>query len=107
MLILKGDCGKSRVAEILMNATTSICFVYDDYFPFVFNAINSDCREYSLNDFLECISDTLEEAVINNNRYDYLFIYTNQDEENLQDIINWLNEYRYNVPCRDIVLTCK
>ena len=106
MLILKGDCGKSRVVEILMNTTNSICFMYND-FPFIFNAMSLDCREYSLNDFLKCISDMLREAVVNDEHYDYLLIYTNQDERNLQGIINWLNEYRWNIPCRDIILTCK
>ena len=106
MLTLKGDCGKSRVVEILMYSTNSICFMYND-FPSVFDAISLDCREYSLNDLLKCISDTLKEAVVNDDHYDYLFIYTNQDEGNLQSIINWLNENKLNIPCRDIILTCK
>lgn len=106
MLILKGDYGKSRVVEILMYSTMSICFVYGD-FPSIFDSINLDCKEYSLDDFLKCISDKLKEAVVNDDHYDYLFIYTNQDEESLQGIINWLNEYKSNIPCRDIILTCK
>lgn len=106
MLILKGDYGKSRVVEILMYSTTGICFVYGDS-PSIFNSINLDCKEYSLNDFLKCISDTLKEAVVNNDHYNYLFIYTNQDEGSLQDIINWLSENKSNIPCRDIILTCK
>ena len=108
MIILKGECGKSRVIENLMNTTNSICFMYDN-FPSTFSTISLDCREYSLNDFLECISNTLEKAAIDDEHYDYLLIYTNQDEENLQVIINWLklNEYKDNIPCRDIILACK
>lgn len=108
MIILKGDCGKSRVVENLMNTTNSICFMYND-FPSTFSAISLDCREYSLSDFLECISSTLEKTAVGDERYDYLLIYTNQDEENLQVIINWLklNEDKGNIPCRDIILTCK
>lgn len=105
MLILKGDCGKSRVIDILMDKTNSICFVYNDY-PLIFNAIGLDSREYSLGNFLECISDTLKEAVVNDEHYDYLLVYTNKDEIDLQEIINWLNKYRWNIPCRDIILTC-
>ena len=108
MIILKGDCGKSRVVENLMNTTNSICFMYDD-FPSTFSTISLDCREYSLNDFLECISNALEKAAINDEHYDYLLIYTNQDEGSLQSIINWLklSEYKDNIPCRDIILACK
>lgn len=105
MLIVKGDCGKSRVIDILMDKTNSICFVYNDY-PLIFESIGVDSREYSLEDFLECISDTLEEEAISDKHYDYLLVYTNQDEIDLQEIINWLNKNRWNIPCRDIVLTC-
>ena len=105
MLILKGDYGKSRVVDILMDKTNSICFVYNDY-PLIFNAIGVDSREYSLDDFLECISDTIKEVVINDKHYDYLLVYTNQDEIDLQEIINWLNKNRWGIPCRDIILTC-
>ena len=105
MMILKGECGKSRVIDILMDKTNSICFMYNDY-PLIFNGIGLDSREYSLDDFLCCISDTLREESINDKHYDYLLVYTNKDEIDLQNIINWLNKNRWNIPCRDIVLTC-
>lgn len=105
MLILKGDVGKSRVVDMLMDKTSSICFVYNDY-PLIFNSIGIDSREYSLTDFLEYISDTLKRKLIDGDYYDYLIVYTNQDEIDLQNIINWLNKHRWNIPCRDIILTC-
>ena len=106
MIIIKGDVGKSRVIDILMNKTNSICFEYYDY-PVIFEAICLDSKEYSLKDFLECISDEIKNSVINDRHYDYLLVYTNENEENLQEIIDWLNKYRCTIPCRDIVVTCK
>ena len=106
MLIVKGDYGKSRVIDVLMAHTNSICFVYNDY-PLIFNSIGIYSREYSLTDFLKCISCALKEEVVNDNHYDYLLVYTNQREEDLKEIIDWLDKHKFNIPCRDIVLTCE
>ncbi len=106
MLILKGDCGKSKIVDIMMDKTDSICFVYNDY-PLIYNAFGIDSRLYSLKDFLKCISDGITKAVIDDKHYDYLLVYTNQSEEDLKDIIDWLDKYRWNINCRDIILTCK
>ncbi len=106
MLILKGNCGKSRVIDILADRTNSICFIYDDYL-LIFDSFTVNSEKYSLNDFIKCISDTLKEEIANDKRYDYLLIYTNQNEEDLQEVVDWLNKYRFNIPCRDIILTCK
>ena len=62
MLILKGYCGKSTAINIIMNATNSICFVYDEY-PILYNSICVDSREYSLENFRKCILEELKEAV--------------------------------------------
>lgn len=106
MLILKGYGGKSTVTGIIMNATNSICFVYNEY-PILFNSICVDSKEYSLENFLECISEELKEAIDSDKHYDYLLIYTNQNEEDLQGIMDWVENDRRKIPCRDIILTCK
>lgn len=106
MMILKGNSGKSRVIDILMDKTDNICFVYGDY-PLIFNSYQVDSREYSLDNFLTCISDVLKEESINDKHYHYLLIYTNQEEEYLSKIIDWLDKYRFRIPCVDIILTCK
>lgn len=106
MLIVKGGCGKSRVIDILMAHTNSVCFVYNNY-PLIYESICLDSNEYSLVDFLECISDELKNSVVKDKHYDYLLVYTNQSEENLKEIIDWLEKYKFKIPCRDIVLTCK
>ena len=106
MLTLKGDYGKSRVIDALMTHTNSLCFVYNNYY-LIYESICVDSDEYSLEDFLECISDELKDAVIKGKHYEYLLVYTNQREKDLQDIINWLDKYKCKIPCRDIILTCK
>ena len=106
MLIVKGGYGKSRIIDILMAHTNSICFVYNNY-PLIYESICLDSNEYSLVDFLECISDELKDSVVKDKHYDYLLVYTNQNEENLKEIIDWLEKYKFKIPCRDIVLTCK
>ena len=106
MLILKGYGGKSTAIGIIMNTTNSICFVYNNY-PILFDSICVDSTEYSLENFLECISEELKEAIANDKHYDYLLVYTDQNEEDLQEIINWIENDRWKIPCRDIIVTCK
>ena len=106
MLILKGQNGKSRVIDLLMDKTHSACFVYNDY-PLIFDSIGVDSTQYSLNDFIQCISEEMKDAIVNDRHYDYLIIYTNQQEENLRGLINWLDRAKWKIPCRDIILTCK
>ena len=106
MLIIKGDYGKSRVIDILMAHTNSVCFVYNNY-PLIYESIYLDSNEYSLVDFLECISDELKDSVVKDKHYDYLLVYTNQNEEDLKEIIDWSEKHKFKIPCRDIVLTCK
>ena len=106
MLILKGDNGKSRVIDFIRNQASNLCFEYSDY-PVMDGAIYVNTRKYNLLDFLECISDTIKDALLNDKHYDYLLIYTNWDEESLEKIISWISQYGYRLPCRDIILTCK
>lgn len=105
MLILKGDNGKSRVLDIIMNKTNSVCFVYNNY-PIICDAICVDSRKYSLEDFLKCISEDML-TVINDKYYEYLLIYTNQNEEDLKGIIDWINKHKYEIKCINVIITCK
>ena len=103
MLILKGDCGKARAVDILLDKTDSICFVYHDY-PLIWNSICLNSLEYSLEDLKECIFDEFKAS---SNNYDYMIIYTNKKEEDLKDFITWLNNTVWAYFCRDIIITCK
>lgn len=106
MLILRGNAGKSRIIDILMNHTKSIGFVYNDY-PLIYESICVDSTQYSMNDFVECISDAMKDYVVNGERYSYLLIYTNQKEEELRKLTDWLERYKWRLPIMDIIVTCK
>lgn len=106
MLIVKGKSQKSVLASILLNKTKSICFQYYDM-PIIFDSIYVDSREASLNDFIECIAEELKNLNADEKHYDYLIIYTNEKEEDLEELIDWLNEYRWKIFCKDILVMCK
>lgn len=109
MLIVKGKNQKSILANILMNKTNSICFQYYDM-PVVWDSICVDSTEYSLNDFIECIAEEFESANTDDylrTQYDYLIIYTNEKEEDLKELIEWLNEHKRKIWCNDILVMCK
>ena len=105
MFIVKGKVRKSILANILMDKTNSICFQYYDM-PVVLNSICVDSREYSLANFIECIEEEFAMMDIGKH-YDYLIIYTNESEENLKEFIDWMNDYKYAIPCKDVLIMCK
>ena len=106
MLIIKGKAQKSAFANILMDKTKSICFQYYDQ-PVIWNSICVDKSEYSLMDFIECMAETFKELNADRTHYDYLIIYTNEKEEDLKELTDWLNEHRWRVWCRNIIVMCK
>lgn len=106
MLIIKGENQKSSLANILLNKTKSICFQYYDK-PVVFDSICVDSTEYSLKDFIECIAEELKRVNAYRVHYDYLIIYTNENEEDLKELIDWLNEHMWRIFCNDILVMCK
>lgn len=106
MLIIKGKSQKSVFANILLSKTNSICFQYYNT-PVIFDSICVDNTEYSLSDFIECMAEEFKRVNADRTHYDYLIIYTNEKEEDLKDIIEWINEYRWKIPCNDILVMCK
>ena len=108
MLIVKGKAQKSILANILMDKTKSICFQYYDM-PVIWDSICVDKSEYSLNYFIECIAEELKRINAHTCRiyYDYMIVYTNESEEDLKELIDWLNEHRWRIFCEDIIVMCK
>lgn len=99
MMILKGESGKSRVVDIILDGTNSVCFVYNDYSLFE-NSIWLDSRMYILEHLKLCIV----QEIVKYEDYDYLVIYTNQTESNLKDFIEWL---RMTFTYKKFIVTCK
>ena len=106
MLIVKGTTRKSVLANILMDKTKSICCQYYGQ-PVVDNAICVDSTKYSLEYFIECITEEFKRVNADRVHYQYLIIYTNENEGNLKELIDWLNENRWRVFCNDILVMCK
>lgn len=106
MLIVKGKNQKSILANILMDKTNSICFEYHDDKPVVYNSIFGESTRYTLESLLEFIIEE-PEALDVESPYDYLIIYTNKKEEELNEFINGLNEHRWRVSFKDILVMCK
>ena len=106
MLIVKGKNQKSVLANILMNKTNSICFQYCCY-PVILDGICVDSTEYVLNDFIECIAEEFKRVNADRTHYDYLIVYTNEKEEDLKELIDWLNNHRWRIFCNDMLVMCK
>ena len=76
MIILKGENGKSKIIDIILDLTISDCFVYNDYPIATFkDSIWLDSRQYSLEHLKLCM---VQEITIYKDYYDYLIIYTNE-----------------------------
>lgn len=106
MLIIKGKNQKSVLVNILMDATKSLCFEYHDY-PVFYNSYCVDSEEYSLFEFIEFMAETFKELNADRVHYDYLIVYTNKKEEDLKELVDWLDKHRWRVFCRDIIVMCK
>ena len=108
MLIIKGNSEKHAIGNILMGNTRALCIAYGDYCPTYawYHIDNTNSSEEFLEHFLK-ISEHIYKNIDADCDYQYFIIYTNQNEEDLKDIIDWLNEHKHSVPCKDIVLICK
>ena len=106
MLIVKGKNGKSVLVNVISDITHSICFEYHDY-PVFYNSYCVDSEEYYLSEFIECIEEEFNDLMEDGKHYDYLIIYTNKKEEELKELIDWLNENKHKICCLDIIVMCK
>lgn len=109
MMILKGDYGKSRIIGYILSGTDpteTTCFVYNDYPIHTFeDTIYIDSTKYSLDDLKECIKEDFMNSP--NKLVNYLIVYTNKKEEELETLIKWLDNLEWTNYCVDMLLTCK
>lgn len=106
MLILKGNSGKSVLANIILSETYSRSFEYNDY-PVMHGSVCLDSTKHSLEDFKECIVEWHNNNVYPDEHLDYLIIYTNQSEESLTDFIDWLSKNVWSLHYKDAIVMCK
>ena len=105
MLILKGDKGKSRILNQL--SENSICLEYSEYAVDFKNGYWISSLNYSINEFKYFIKECLYKKVVGENFYNYLIIYTNEKEEDLKDLIDWLEDNERRFLCGDIIVACR
>jgi hypothetical protein len=105
MQILKGNNYKSVTVDNLLRCTDSYCYIYNDI------ELNFDC--YYVNSKVATIDQLqgyLGEFIQYKNEnkvYDYFIIYTNNTEDELLDLIKWLNGKEDEFNCKCILLTCR
>lgn len=106
MLIVKGNKQKSVLAQILVHNTQSICFEYCEY-PVMYFSYCVDSEIYSLSEFMEFMAQELDTLRVEDRHLDYLIIYTNEKEEDLKELINWVNENERTICFKDVLVMCK
>jgi hypothetical protein len=102
MLILKGKNEKSRIIEYIRMGMgpmvhNSICFEYSES-PVIHNSLYMEKDKFSLDEFRKSIEMYLEDESPR-----YIFVYTNEQESDLSDLIQWLDSFEYIT----IVLACR
>lgn len=101
MQILKSEVQKSVTVQHILNDTNSMCFVYYEQ-PLQFEHFWIDSREYTHDDLKECIMSNIPTK-----QCDYLIIYTNQPEIEIQGLVGWLDYNSHKFNCNEIIVTCR
>ena len=106
MQILKGDVMKSVTVQHILENTHSECYVYyNTELPFDHYYINSNY--FTLEDLKDNINQYMMNQDMTDPRLDYFIIYTNNTEEELKDLLNWLDGKSNLMNASCILVTCK
>ena len=107
MQILKGNILKSVTIQHIINNTNSYCYIYYDQELPIEGSYFVNSKYVSLEQligYLECeyIKDKTSCDI-----KDYFIVYTNKTQEEIQELIEWLdyNSHRLNARC--VLITCK
>jgi len=108
MQILKGDRLKSVTVKSILESTNSLCLVYyDNVLPFEHYYLNSsEANLFQLELYLQEFIN-IECNKSSERQYDYFILYTNNTEEELVDLIEWLKENEIYFNSRCILITCR
>jgi len=109
MFILKGKRGKSKLVEILLSYGESICISINDYFPYTQYVFNPEYGTFLTNrDIENLLSFILVHKLMN--EHQYIIIYTNFAEGQLESLITSLIEFKNNYSVlvdTEFIITCK
>ena len=107
MLLLKGNQGKSLIVDAMMSRGRVCTIAYID-FPSPIYGDDSwiiDSREYNVSQLIEGIEGINNEY---NDRYlMFLIIYTNEAQEDLIDLLQWIEDNERSLNCSSVLVTCK
>lgn len=104
MQILKADnCKSITVSHLLNSCPNSLCIVYHDYYPLIYESIWLNSEEYSLDDLKQCVVEEIINAI---QRSGYLIIYTNKTEQELTEFISFIEKQSI-YPFDEVLITCK
>jgi len=106
MLVLKGDKYKSLIVEAMMSRGSVCTIAYADFFM-MFDAWVVDSNEYGIDELIETIEEINKENIKNNEDILFLVIYTNEKEEELGKLFEWIEVNRSNLRCSQVLVTCK
>lgn len=104
MQILKANVQKSiTISHLLNSSPNSLCIVYHDYYPLIYESLWLNSKEYSLDDLKQCV---VGEIINARQRSGYLIIYTNKTEQELAEFINFIGRQSI-YPFDEVLITCK
>ena len=105
MQILKGEVHKLVTVNSILQSTNSYCYVYyDTVLPFHNYFVNS--KYYTLQQFQEFLQYFVDWKN-SEKKYDYFIVYTNNTEEELSELIRWLDGKEVDFNCRCVLITCR
>lgn len=111
MLILKGNSCKSVVVQdVCMGSKNNFLFRIGEPWNMYFDVEFVDADEYnahSCDEWIKLIKEINEEMIAANARYTYFIIYTNHLEDDLCELIQWIDENERDLQCMQVLLTCK
>jgi hypothetical protein len=109
--ILKSQVQKSVTVEHILNDTHSYCFVYYEHELSMlskYNAYYVNSKVASLIQLEGYIEEHMQtEGCDVQFDYDYFVLYTNNTEEELKDLIEWLDVNYLRLKAGIVLVTCK
>ena len=109
MLLLKGDKGKSEVVDTIMSFTCSksctIAYTEPPFYVFWDDVWVVDSSLYGINELIETIDEINKNH--NENSFNYLIIYTNETQDDISSLIQWIESNEKDLRCHNVIVTCK
>lgn len=108
MLLLKGNQGKSFVVDAMMSRKHVCTIAYCDHPIQMLDWWIVDSKEYGISELIESIEGIVLEEINNDDMpFVFLVIYTNEKEEDLVELFDWIESNERKFDCFQVLVTCK